>query len=320
VNQIEGSRVKIFAGRRQPGALLPVRAQWKEILLMINRFATGTAVGTALVLSLTGCLGDTGTKGASGSGGGAGGVGSMTAVQVLEQSSQKSGKADTVTMDMSVDATIAQRPTKTHMTGQLRFRPTLAESLTINAGATGGGQTQVLLVGDTMYMKSAAFTQLSHGKPWIKISLKDLGSKAGLNFDSILKQAQQNNPADQTKLLTASKDVSKVGTETIDGVQTTHYTGTVNVQDGLGKFDAKTRQQFQQLYQKLGTDKVGFDVWVDGDSLTRKMINKVNTSQGQVNTTILFRDYGKPVSIAAPPASEVGVFPGFGAGAGLPGA
>jgi hypothetical protein len=316
----------MFAARRQPGVFDPVRALWKEILLMISRFAAGTAVGTALVLSLTGCLGDTGSKGAtgsggsgSGSGGGAGGSADLTAVQVLERSSQKSGKADTVTMDLSVDGTIAQRSTKTHMTGRLRFRPTLAESLTIDGAATGG-QTQVVLLDDTIYMKSPALAQLAHGKPWIKISLTELGSKSGLNLDSLVKQAQQNNPADQTRLLTASKDVSKVGTETIDGVQTTHYAGTVNVRDGLTKFDAKTREQFQQLYQKLGTDKVGFDVWVDGDSLARKMINKITTSQGQVNTTILFRDYGKPVTITAPPASEVGVLPAFGGGAGVPGA
>ncbi|MGI8328510.1 LppX_LprAFG lipoprotein [Actinomadura scrupuli] len=285
---------------------------------MINRFATGTAAATALVLSLTGCSGDIGTKGAGGSGngtGGAGAAGTVSAVQVLERSSQQSGKADTVKMDLSIDATIAQRPTKTHMTGQLRFRPTLAESLTVDSGA--GGQVQVVLVDDVLYMKSPAFQQLANGKPWVKLSLTELGSKSGINFDSVIKQAQQNNPADQTKLLTASKDVTKVGTETIDGVRTTHYTGTVNVQEGLGKFDAKTRDQFQQLYQKLGTDKIGFDVWVDGDSLTRKMINKVNTSQGQVNTTMLFSDYGKPVTITAPPAGEVGVMPSLG-GAGQP--
>jgi len=290
------------------------------ILLMINRFATGTAVGTALVLSLAGCNGDTGTKGAGGAGSGAGGAGAagtMSAVQVLERSSEKSGKADTVSMEMSTDGTIAGRSAKTHILGQLRFRPTLAESLTIDSPT--GGAMKVVLVDNVMYMKSPAFEKMANGKPWMKLSLTDLSSKSGLNFDSIIKQAQQYNPADQTKLLTGSKDVTKVGTENLDCVQTTHYAGTVKVEDGLAKFDAKTRDQFKELYQRMGTDKVGFDVWVDGESLTRKMVSKVNTAQGQVSTTMLFADYGKPVTITAPPAGEVGVMPSLG-GTGQPGA
>jgi hypothetical protein len=242
----------------------------------------------------------------------------MTAVQVLQQISQKSSKTDTVSMDMSIDGTIAKRSTKSHVTGQVRYRPTLAESLTMDSGATG--QMQLMLIDGTMYLKSPALASLSKGKPWIKISLKELGSKSGLDLGSLLDQAQQSNPAEQTKLFTASKDARKVGTETVDGVQTTHYTGTVDLKDGLAALDAKAREQYKQQYSKLGTNKVGFDVWVDGDSLPRKMVNKIKISQGEVNTTILFRDYGKPVTITAPPESEVGVFPGLNGGATAPGA
>ena len=278
---------------------------------MISRLATGTAVGTALVLSLTGCLGDTGTKGAGGSGGTAGRAGDLTAVQALDRSSQKSGKPDSVAIDATIDGTIADRAVKSHTVGKLRFRPTPAESNTTiarTAGSAGGAgtRTQIVVVDGVLYVNNPALTRVSGGKPWLRISLKDLGNKAGIDFDAAVKQAQQYNPADQTKLFTASKDVHTVGTETVDGVRTTHYAGTLSAKDVEAKFDAKTRERLQQP----GTDKVAFDVWVDGDSLLRKLVSKTGPSGRPLNTTILFRDYGKPVTITAPPASEVGEFSG----------
>ena len=49
-----------------------------------------------------------------------------------------------------------------------------------------------------------------------------------------------------------------------------------------------------------------FDVWVDGDQLPRKI--KLTTPPGSkltMDTTMTYSNFNEPVSITAPPASEV---------------
>ncbi|MFG1998904.1 hypothetical protein ACGFNU_07140 [Spirillospora sp. NPDC048911] len=277
---------------------------------MIRRFTVGTAVATGLALSLTGCLGAAKDK--------AGETGTqiqLTAAQVLGKAAEKTGQTDTYKADVSVDSQLSQGAMKMHMVMQTRLRPTLAMAINVDSATMGGqsmpgGGIEMRLVGDAMYMKIPGLSGRNGGKPWARMSLSGMGG----SYDQLLKQAQQQNPAEQTKLFIASKDVREVGTENVGGVPAKHYTGTVSVNEALGKLDAQTRQKMEKTYQQLGTDKIGFDMWVSDDSLPRKIISKVQTGMGAVNTTMLFSDYGKPVEVAAPPASEVGDFkmPGLG--------
>ncbi|MCW2941587.1 MAG: hypothetical protein JWN00_4572 [Actinomycetia bacterium] len=274
--------------------------------MTIRRYAAGAAAGTTLVLSLTACLGTTGT-GASGGGSNA----SLTAAEVIQNASQKTSSFNTFKAEITTTG-LAEM----HGLVQFQLKPTVAMSMNIDkmgaAGQSMPGGMQAVLLGDVMYVKMPQLSSLAGGKPWIKISLQQVGSKSGLNIDALLKQAQQNSPADQTKFLTASKDVHKVGTEDINGVSTTHYAGTVSAADAMAKLDTVTQGKFKDLYTKAGISKIAFDVWVDGNSLPQKMESKVNTAQGAVDTTLVYSDYGKPVNIAAPPASEVGTFSGLG--------
>lgn len=52
---------------------------------------------------------------------------------------------------------------------------------------------------------------------------------------------QGNNPLAQTQMLAAAKDVRTVGTQEVDGVQTTHYTGSYPPSAGLAKLSACRR-------------------------------------------------------------------------------
>ncbi|KAB2350656.1 DUF6612 family protein [Actinomadura rudentiformis] len=271
---------------------------------MIRRFAAGTAVATGLALSLTGCLG-----GAKDKAGETGNQIQLSAAQVLGKAAEKTGQTDTFKADVTIDGTMSQGSMKMHMVMQARIRPTLAMAINIDSANMGGqsmpgGGMEMRLVSDAMYMKIPGLAAQNGGKPWSRMPLSALGG----NYDQLLQQAQQQNPAEQTKLLTGSKDVREVGTENVGGVQTKHYSGTVSLDEALGKLDPQSRQKMEKAYQQLGTQKIGFDVWVSDDSLPRKIISKVQTGMGAVNTTMLFSDYGKPVEVSAPPASETGEF------------
>jgi hypothetical protein len=276
---------------------------------MSRRFVVGTAAGATLILSLTGCAGASG-------GDSAGGGIQLTAAQVLQKASQKTSQVDTFRADLTVDAGTSQGAMNMHATAQFRLKPSVAFSMNIDKARFGGqslptGAIQMVYLNKIIYMKMPQLAQVSGGKPWLKIDLAQVSKGSGLDIDSLLDQSQQANPAEQTKMFTASKDAHKVGEETIDGVKTTHYAGTIATEEALSKLDAKTRQELRKVYQGIGANNISFDLWADNQQLPRKLITKFATSEGTLSTTVLYHDYGKTVSVAAPPADQVGNFNGL---------
>ncbi|WP_067466574.1 LppX_LprAFG lipoprotein [Actinomadura macra] len=281
---------------------------------MIRRIAAGTAVATGLALTLTGCLGDAGTKVDE-----AGKNIRLSAAQVLGRTAEKTGRTDSFRADLSMQMTGGPAAVgNVSMSGTMQYRtkPDLAYSMDFEQMSVGGqsmpGMKQVL-VGRTMYMKVPALSQFGGGgaaaKPWIKISLDELGKKSGMSIDQLLQQSQQMDPVQNTKMLTASKDVREVGKETVNGVQTTHYTGTYRLEDALSKLPAEQQQQLRKNSGRLGTDAMAFDLWVDDQQLPRKMSMKSGqTSDGTMNLTMSYHDFGKPVQVSAPPADQVADF------------
>jgi hypothetical protein len=275
---------------------------------MIRRFVTGGAVSSALALTLTGCLGDTGRSGGQGAGGDAV---KLSAAQVLAKTSQNTGRIDSFTADVAVDSG-GTTSVKAAGTMRYRFKPTLAYSMTFDqmtvAGQSLAGMRQVF-VDKTMYMKIPMLTQVAGAKPWLKISLAEVGRQSGVNLDQMLQQAQQLDPVQNTKLLTASKDAREVGKETVGGVQTTHYAGTYSMSDAVAKLDAQQRDAFQKVAGETGMGTMAFDVWVDGERLPRKMTMKTaQSAKTPMTITVTYRDFGKSVTITPPPASEIGDF------------
>ncbi|HZB29478.1 MAG TPA: LppX_LprAFG lipoprotein [Streptosporangiaceae bacterium] len=273
---------------------------------MSRRFAAGTAVGATLVLSLTGCLGDSG-------GGSAGGGVQLSAAQVLEKASQKTGQVDTYKADFTMNIGTQQGAMNMHALGQFRLKPSLAFTMNVDKMSMGGqsmpiGAIQVVYLDKVVYMKSAQLSQATNGKPWIKMDIGREAQQSGFNLDALMNQSQQINPAEQTKMLTASKDVKEVGEETINGIKTTHYTGSMTVAEAMAKLDAKTRQQLEKVYQQVGANKIFFDLWADDEQLPRKLTTKISIPQGNTSNTIIYQDYGKPVNVSAPPADQVGDF------------
>lgn len=275
---------------------------------MNRRFAAVGAASAVLTLSLAGCLGESGS-GTSG-GAGAGDTIKLTAAQVLAKTSEKTGQVDTFKANVSMSASGDEAGAlKASGTMLYRAKPSLAFSMVFNQMSVGAQQMngiQQVFVDKTIYMKIPMLTQLGGGKPWMKISLADLGQESGMNIDEILQQAQQMDPVQTTKLMAASKDAREVGKETIDGVETTHITGTYNVSESVAKLAPEQRAAFEKAAKESGMDTMAFDLWVDDQQLPRKVTMK--TAQGAkvpLTISVVYRDFGQPVDITAPPASQV---------------
>lgn len=263
---------------------------------MVRRYAVGAATGAAVIVSLAGC------QGATGSGKQAAAV---PAAQAIALSSQKTATVDSYKVAITAGGT-GQAAAKMHGTIQVRLKPDLAASGTLDSASVHGqsvpGGERAILLGDNFYAKvPQQLSQLAGGKPWVKFSVSQASKQTGVNLDGIIRRA---NPADQTKIFTGSKDVRRVGTESIDGVKTTHYAGTVTPEQA-GQVDPKAQQAFKQFYQRSGANKVTFDLWVGTDNLPRKLVTRVTADKGTASSTMIFSDFNKSFSVSAPPASEV---------------
>jgi hypothetical protein len=80
----------------------------------------------------------------------------------------------------------------------------------------------------------------------------------------------------------------------------------VTLQEAIGQLDGENRKAIEDAYRQLGANEIGFDLWVGDDDLPRKVVAKVQAGAGTVDTTAIYRDYGKPVDVAAPPAADTG--------------
>ncbi|MFC4913685.1 DUF6612 family protein [Actinomadura gamaensis] len=281
---------------------------------MKRRLAAGTAVSAGLVLSLTGCLGSGGGDDKAG-----GGKAVVLAAAAVRDTSAKTAQVQSVKGEIQTEVTApgTSDAVTMHMRMAAKLRPEPAFRIDIDSMNMGGksmpGQAsgmEMVLVGHDIFMKSPMFAQLTHGKPWVRLSTADLGSAVGQNFDKLLQQQKQSDPTQQVDQLTASKDVHEVGKETVNGVQTTHYQGTVSVQEMLAKLPEAQRQSRQESFQKLGVQSMAFDLWVDGQKLPAKIVMRTpDDASTKMNTTVTYTGWNTPVAVTAPPASQVGKMP-----------
>lgn len=195
---------------------------------------------------------------------------------------------------------------------EMQMKPTLAMSMKMTALDQGAeGTAEIRLVDKAMYIGGGPeAAKEMDGKRWIKFDLSGTGVDEQMNQMGSASQADKN-PATESTFLTGAKDVEKVGTETVEGVKTTHYKGTVTLADlekTIGDEDAATREKRQkslEQYEKMGVDKLTMDMWVDGDDRTKQFRMRADADKGPLDMTFTFLGVNEPVKVTAPPAAEV---------------
>jgi outer membrane lipoprotein-sorting protein len=191
-------------------------------------------------------------------------------------------------------------------------KPQLASDVTLDqinvSGQNVPGGVRVILLGQTAYVKVDLLSKLVGAtKPWIKIDLAKAGQSAGVDVGQFLAQAQQVDLQSSVKMLTTSKDVTKVGNETVGGVDTTHYKGTFTVAEAVKQLTPEMQQKLQG--QLTNVKDMKFDAWIDGQSLPRKVEMNGGAADGTFKLTSLFTSFNEAAEVAAPPADQVGELP-----------
>jgi hypothetical protein len=162
------------------------------------------------------------------------------------------------------------------------------------------------MVDGVMYMDMGALggkdglSSMTGGKSWLKLDLKAFGAGAGGSAGGL----GDANPGGALDSLRGAGDVQKVGTETLRGVETTHYSAMIDPKKALAEAPAELQEK-----AKAGLDKLKgpfpVDVWLDGDGQTRKISMDIGESTGRVSTTLEYYDFGVDVDVTAPPADDV---------------
>jgi hypothetical protein len=188
----------------------------------------------------------------------------------------------------------------------LSLRMDLAGSLGDLAGSEGG-RTEVRVVDGVFYIDLGDLAdeagELTDGKRWLKL---DLSGLTGMLGDGAV-SSESSNPVDGLDALrSVSSDVTEVGSETLRGVETTHYRATIDVAKALADAPAGARD----LLDRAATPTIPVEVWLDAQGRVRKYTMQVDgTSVGTEGSTVAvtyeFFDFGAPVDVGAPPADEV---------------
>lgn len=274
------------------------------------------AVGLA---GLVGCSSNDGKSGesstrAAGGGGAKAGAGQAVDVSSALQLVAKSTRS-AATVRMRMTEKIPQLGTVT-AAGVVGWKP-MAMDLTMRtaglpgAAQAGVGSVRMMLSGTTMYMNmgSKAAAQLQ-GKHWLKMDLAAVAKQQGAAGQQMLDQLNRSgqDPTESVGLITDSGDVKEVGKETVDGVPTTHYRGTVNVsrltEKQGGGMTAAQRKQIETLMTKLGVTTVDVDLWVNAENRPVRMHETGRTTAGRMDVMVDYSDYGTPLRMQAPPASD----------------
>jgi hypothetical protein len=174
---------------------------------------------------------------------------------------------------------------------------------------------EMRLDGTVAYMHMPLLAgKLPGGKEWVRLDLEKAASLQGLDLAQLQGFAEGSDPRQMLDFLRAvSSEVTRVGTEDVRGVETTHYFAVVDFQKALADLAKKSGQS--SLLTQLGgfassLQNVPLDVWVDADNLVRRMNMDLSfavpgqSGEAKVSMAMEIFDYGQPVTVDVPPASD----------------
>ena len=270
---------------------------------------------------------------------GCGGSSSTAPVPPVERASASylaaAAAKSTATSSMKVDSEVtmsipgAVKPVTMTLTGatdnvakrsEMSFD--LSSMLAAIPGASGLGSADDLkmqLISDlgsgkpVVYMRVPFLTKLASGKvkEWIKVDLQEAGKSLGLDLSTLTDIG--SDPSQQLQWLKGtSGDVTELGTEMVDGAETTHYRATVDFEKVVNLAPPEQRASVRKsiaALTRLGVKPMPYDVWIDNDQRIRKMTMQTNQKiagqETNMNMTMRFHDFGSKVDIQLPSADTV---------------
>jgi hypothetical protein len=188
--------------------------------------------------------------------------------------------------------------TGTNSTGVVRYQPA---NIAMSLRAVAAGRTMRIVV-----LNGAFYLDLGQpmaGKQWLRIDAKGTDPMSKTFAPLLDTMRTQSDPATPLTSLRGVPAVSGGSGGVVDGVPTRRYTIKLNSRQLLASLPATTRST---LGSALAGATSSTTYYVDAGTLPHKVVT-VTTLKGRTSTNITtYSHWGQPVSIAAPPASQVG--------------
>jgi hypothetical protein len=218
---------------------------------------------------------------------------------------EQTGKLDTMAASYSAQTNGSQTLASTIL---IQYKPALLMEAVANVEASGQSMHLTEIVSSkAMYLKMAELSKEA-GKPWVEIPFSELKGNAGAVFSQLLQNVQNNNPEQQARMLTASKNVRSRGTFVIDGVRTTEYTGSYTTASALAVLSPSQRKVLGPELKQL-TGPIRFSDWIDAQHHVRKTVITETVSGQQITLTTNTTAINQPVDIKLPPQRRVALIP-----------
>lgn len=260
----------------------------------------------------------------------AGGCGASSTVDPVAQAAQvtqQAGGAHIALVERIGSSSLSATITGTGFINEQQRAGQLTMDLSGVPGASAAGighTAQFIFAGTAFYVQIPGLaSKLPGGKSWIKIDLGKVALPGGSNL-SQLSQLGGFDPSALLSYLRGSGQVTTVGTDTVRGVQTTHYKATIDLGKVADKLPASDRARVQAGIQSLekssGLKSLPVDVWIDSEHRVRRIafnmsVGSATAAAVTVSATVDLFDYGTTPPIVPPPASQVFDLSGLAGGA-----
>ena len=235
---------------------------------------------------------------------------SRSASAAVAAAYDRTTSASSAKLTLSADLSLGggKQPVHVSATGVTDFAQRASD---LTATLPGGmGAVEVRYLSGVLYAKvpaalagmlPGAKTAKSGTDSWVSIDVSRLSQT---QLGTSLQQLEAAAPSDPGQVLSylrgAGEDVKDAGPATVDGIATTRYTTTIDLDKAVATLPASARAGISQFEQRLGTHTLPAQLWIDGQGRLRRMT--VTARQAQLTLTL--NDFGTPVHVTAPPADR----------------
>lgn len=259
------------------------------------------------------------------------GCGGSSSIDPVAKAASLSTSSPGYRMRFAVQISSPQLPSPVNALGTGKFDvPAHSGALVMNMDLSGIPQVQQALGSSTLRLEEIVNgttfylrlpTTLTSrvptfgNKPWLKIDLAKASSAAGIpGISSLLNSPVSSDPSQFLQYLRASSgNVTKLGAEVVDGLQTTHYRATIDLDRVPNALPASSRaaarSAISALESRTGLHQLPVNVWIDQQNRVRRMRMVMNlAASGQSVSTAITVDiveYGPQTPPMLPAASEV---------------
>ena len=238
--------------------------------------------------------------------------GKGSALNPIAQAAEKTAHYPGERMRMTGSFTAPGSPVTLQLHGSGAYNGTTQRGrfdMTIdNLLPTGSFTMKEVVDEDGFYIGSPQFAgRLPAGKTWVRLDAS--------SDDATGSAISQGDPRQQLEALeSVSNAIATVGTESIDGHRTTHYSAQIGVDKEVDQMraagDDKAADDLEQIAEQTGIANIPVEAWIDDRGLLRRMAMTVPVPndlgrQINLNLDMYFFDFGGHPSIETPPPARV---------------